>query len=158
MTADDIVLQLAEARPTAFTKDGWAFELKLDGFRLLAERIGGKVRLVLRRGREATRQFPEISSELEKIPGGDYILDGELVIQDDEGRPIFQRLLTRGTLTGQREIEQGMRANPAVFFTFDLLMDEGVDLRALKLRERKERLMKRRGMTDSLSRASPDSK
>jgi bifunctional non-homologous end joining protein LigD len=143
MTADDVVLQLAEARPTAFTRDGWGFELKLDGFRLLAERIGGKVRLVLRRGREATRQFPEITSELEKIPGGDYILDGELVIQDEEGRPIFQRLLTRGTLTGQREIEMGMRANPAVFFTFDLLMDEGVDLRARKLRERKERLMAR---------------
>jgi bifunctional non-homologous end joining protein LigD len=143
MNADDVVLQLAEARPTAFTKDGWGFELKLDGFRLLAERVGGKVRLVLRRGREATRQFPEIVTELEKIPGGDFILDGELVIQDEEGRPIFQRLLTRGTLTGQREIDLGMRANPAVFFTFDLLMDEGVDLRPLPLRERKARLMKR---------------
>lgn len=143
MKADDIVLQLAEARPTAFTRDGWGFELKFDGFRLLAERIGGKVRLVLRRGREATRQFPEITSALEQIPGGDFIVDGELVIQDDHGRPIFQRLLTRGTLTGQREIDMGMRANPAVFFAFDLLMDEGVDLRALKLRERKARLMTR---------------
>lgn len=143
MTADDIVLQLAEARPTAFSKDGWGFELKFDGFRLLAERIGGKVRLVLRRGREATRQFPEIVTALEQIPGGDFIVDGELVIQDEHGRPIFQRLLTRGTLTGQREIDQGMRANPAVFFAFDLLMDEGADLRALKLRDRKARLMTR---------------
>ena len=143
MTADDVVLQLAEARPTAFTKDGWGFELKFDGFRLLAERIGGKVRLVLRRGRDASRQFPEIVTALEQIPGGDFILDGELVIQDEEGRPIFQRLLTRGTLTGQREIELGMRASPAVFFAFDLLMDEGVDQRALKLRERKARLMAR---------------
>ena len=143
MTADDIVLQLAEARPTAFTRDGWGFELKFDGFRLLAERIGGKVRLVLRRGREATRQFPEIATALEQIPGGDFILDGELVIQDDDGRPIFQRLLTRGTLTGQREIEIGMRANPAVFFTFDLLMDEGVDLRSRPLGDRKARLMER---------------
>ena len=116
MTADDIVLQLAEARPTAFTKEGWGFELKFDGFRLLAERTLGKVRLVLRRGREATRQFPEIATALEQIPGGDFIVDGELVIQDEHGRPIFQRLLTRGTLTGQREIGLGMRANPAVFF------------------------------------------
>ncbi len=143
MTADDIILQLAEARPTAFTKDGWGFELKFDGFRLLAERVGGKVRLVLRRGREATRQFPEIATALEQIPGGDFIIDGELVIQDEEGRPIFQRLLTRGTLTGQREIELGMRASPAVFFAFDLLMEEGADLRPLPLRERKARLMKR---------------
>ena len=143
MNADDIVLQLAEARPTAFTKDGWGFELKFDGFRLLAERVGGKVRLVLRRGREATRQFPEIVSALEQVPGADFIIDGELVIQDEEGRPIFQRLLSRGTLTGQREIELGMRASPAVFFGFDLLMDEGTDLRPLPLRERKARLMKR---------------
>ncbi len=143
MKADDVVLQLAEARPTAFTKDGWGFELKFDGFRLLAERIGGKVRLVLRRGREATRQFPEIVTALEQVPGGDFIIDGELVIQDEHGRPIFQRLLTRGTLTGQREIEAGMRANPAVFFGFDLLMDEGSDLRNLPLRQRKAKLLAR---------------
>lgn len=142
MKADDVVLQLAEARPTAFTRDGWGFELKFDGFRLLAERIGGKVRLVLRRGREATRQFPEIVTALEQVPGGDFIVDGELVIQDEHGRPIFQRLLTRGTLTGQREIEAGMRANPAVFFAFDLLMDStGADLRNLPLRERKAKLL-----------------
>lgn len=142
MKAEDVVLQLAEARPTAFTKDGWGFELKFDGFRLLAERIGSKVRLVLRRGREATRQFPEIVTALEQVPGGDFIIDGELVIQDEHGRPIFQRLLTRGTLTGQREIEAGMRANPAVFFAFDLLMDStGADLRNLPLRERKAKLL-----------------
>lgn len=141
MNADDVVLQLAEARPTAFTKEGWGFELKLDGFRLLAERVGGKVRLVLRRGREATRQFPEIVQALEQVPGGDFIVDGELVIQDEQGRPIFQRLLTRGTLTGQREIENGMRVSPAVFFGFDLLMLAGADLRARPFRERKALLL-----------------
>lgn len=150
MKADDVELQLAEARTQAFTRDGWAFELKLDGFRLLAERREGRVRLVLRRGREATRQFPEVVAALEKLPGGDFILDGELVIQDPEGRPIFQRLLTRGTLTGQREIEHGMRVNPAVYFAFDLLMDEGVDLRRRPLRERKARLMERVPKTDGV--------
>ncbi|MFO0596057.1 MAG: DNA ligase D [Myxococcaceae bacterium] len=143
MNADDIELQLAEARTTAFTKEGWAFELKLDGFRLLAERIGGKVRLVLRRGREATRQFPEIVQALEQIPGGDFIFDGELVIQDEHGRPIFQRLLTRGTLTGQREIDAAMRLSPAVFFAFDQLMEGGTDLRSVPLRDRKAVLMQR---------------
>lgn len=143
MNADDVELQLAEARPTAFTKEGWGFELKFDGFRLLAERVGGKVRLVLRRGREATRQFPEIVAALEQVPGGDFIVDGELVIQDEDGKPVFQRLLTRGTLTGQREIDMGLRANPAVYFAFDLLMDEGVDLRSKPLRQRKARLLER---------------
>jgi bifunctional non-homologous end joining protein LigD len=141
MNADDVELQLAEARSTAFTKEGWGFELKLDGFRLLAERVGGKVRLVLRRGREATRQFPEIVTALEQLPGGDFVIDGELVIQDEHGKPIFQRLLTRGTLTGQREIDAGVRVSPAVFFAFDLLMLAGVDLRSRPLRERKAFLL-----------------
>lgn len=143
MNADDVELQLAEARPTAFTREGWGFELKFDGFRLLGERINGKVRLVLRRGREATRQFPEIVAALEQVPGGDFIVDGELVIQDEHGRPIFQRLLTRGTLTGDREIAAGLRASPAVYFAFDMLMDEGADLRALPFRERKAHLLAR---------------
>lgn len=143
MKAEEIVLQLAEARPTAFTRDGWGFELKLDGFRLLAERRGGVVRLLLRRGRDATRQFPEIAQALTQVPGGDFILDGELVIQDETGRPIFQRLLTRGTLTGAREIDAGVRSDPAVYFAFDLLMDAGEDLRRLPLRERKARLLER---------------
>jgi bifunctional non-homologous end joining protein LigD len=143
MKADEIVLQLAESRPAAFTRDGWGFELKLDGFRLLAERIDAKVRLFLRRGREASRQFPEIAAALAQVPGGDFIFDGELVIQDETGRPIFQRLLTRGTLTGAREIDAGMRHDPAVYFAFDLLLDGAEDLRPLPLRERKARLLKR---------------
>lgn len=138
--ADDIELQLAEARPTAFTAPGWAFELKFDGFRLLAERIGGKVRLVLRRGREATLQFPEITSAVASLPGPDFILDGELVIQDASGHPIFQRLLRRSTLTAPRDIDLNMRMDPAVYFAFDLLMLDGVDLRSQPLRARKELL------------------
>jgi len=116
------------------------FELKFDGFRLLAERIGGRARLVLRRGREATLQFPEISAELGKVPGPDFIFDGELVIQDGEGHPIFQRLLKRSTLAGPRDIDLAMRADPAVYFAFDLLMYDGEDLRDRPLAERKRRL------------------
>lgn len=141
--ADDIVLQLAEPRPQAFTAAGWAFELKFDGFRLLAERIGGKVRLVSRRGREATAQFPEVADALAALPGGDFILDGELVIQDEEGRPIFQRLLKRSTLTHARDIAKGLQADPAVYFAFDLLMVDGVDLRDQPLAKRKALLLEK---------------
>lgn len=141
--ADDIVLQLAEPRAQAFTAAGWGFELKLDGFRLLAERIGGAVRLVLRRGREATAQFPEVAEALAALPGGDFLLDGELVIQDEKGHPIFQRLLKRSTLTHARDIAKGVRADPAVYFAFDLLMYDGVDLRELPLAQRKALLLEK---------------
>lgn len=140
ITAADVTLQLAEPRPTAFTRPGWLFELKFDGFRLLAERLGGRARLFLRRGREATDQFPEVAAELQSLPGADFILDGELVIQDARGHPIFQRLLRRSTLVAPRDIDAAARVDPAVYFAFDLLMADGQDLRALPLWERKQRL------------------
>ena len=143
LTADDVELQLAEATPRAFTRDGWGFELKYDGFRVLVERIDGVVRLLLRKGSEATKQFPEVVEAFAAVPGGDFIVDGELVIQDAVGRPIFQKLLQRGRLSSAREIDARMRADPAVYFAFDLLMDDGVDLRARPLRERKARLFER---------------
>jgi len=135
-----MVLQLAEPRPTAFTAPGWLFELKLDGFRLLAERVNGVVRLVLRRGRTATHLFPEISEQLTRLPGPDFVIDGELVIQDKEGHPIFQRLLKRSTLAHQKDIDAGAKTDPAVFFGFDLLMLGGKDIRELGLRQRKQLL------------------
>jgi bifunctional non-homologous end joining protein LigD len=152
LRADDITLQLAEARTTGFSAPGWVFELKFDGFRLLAERIDGKARLVLRRGREATREFPEITQAIASVPGPDFIVDGELVIQDAEGNPIFQRLLKRSTLTTPRDIDAGMRADPAVYFAFDLLMYDGLDLRSLPLLERKARLFE---IFPRLERAMP---
>ncbi len=135
-----MVLQLAEPRSAAFSAPGWLFELKLDGFRLLAERIAGEVRLLLRRGRQAGHLFPEIAVALGRLPGPDFVIDGELVIQDADGRPIFQRLLKRSTLANQEDIDAGARADPAVFFGFDLLMLDGQDLRELPLRERKRLL------------------
>ncbi len=135
-----MALQLAEPRPTAFSAPGWLFELKFDGFRLLAERINGVVRLVLRRGRTATHLFPEITAQLTDLPGPDFIIDGELVIQDKDGHPIFQRLLKRSTLAHQKDIDAGAKADPAVFFGFDLLMLDGRDIRELGLRQRKQLL------------------
>lgn len=140
MRAEDVELQLAESRTTAFTAPGWLFELKFDGFRLLAERVGGEVRLLLRRGREATALFPEIVEALAALPGPDFILDGELVIQDDQGRPIFHRLLKRSTLAHRKDVASAAHLDPAVFFAFDVLMLDGHDTRALPLRQRKELL------------------
>ncbi|MBL8949313.1 MAG: DNA ligase D [Myxococcaceae bacterium] len=133
-------LQLCETRDAAFTRDGWLFELKLDGFRLLAAKENGTPRLVLRRGRDATPQFPEIVQALGAVPHDDFILDGELVIQDDRGHPIFQQLLKRSTLSRPLEVAALARELPAVYFAFDLLALDGRDLRRLPLVQRKELL------------------
>jgi bifunctional non-homologous end joining protein LigD len=140
VTADDITLQLCETRDAAFTRDGWYFELKLDGFRVLAAKQDGKPRLVFRRGRDATKQFPEVAKALEAVKADDFILDGELVIQDERGHPVFQQLLKRSTLASAREVAAMAAQLPAVYFAFDLLALNGEDLRPLPLHERKQRL------------------
>ena len=63
---------------TPFTRDGWLFELKHDGFRALA-RTGSGVQLVSRSGRSLADPFPEIVAMLERLPDG-LVLDGELVV------------------------------------------------------------------------------
>lgn len=137
---DQIELQLCQPRPAAFDDAGWLWEPKMDGFRLLAGKAGGKVHLQLRRGRDATHLFPEITSAFEAVKHEDFIVDGELVIQDQNGKPIFQELLKRSTLTSKHEIAMLAEALPAVYFAFDLLSLDGKDLRELPVRDRKKLL------------------
>lgn len=140
LRVEDIELQLCEPRKAAFTRDGWLWELKFDGFRALAVREGSKARIVFRRGRDATDKFPEIAEAIEGCPGNDFILDGELVIQDGQGKPIFQKLLERSSLTSAQQRRYMAEASPAVYFAFDLLRLDGRDLRGLPLIERKKLL------------------
>lgn len=113
-----------------FTRKGWLFELKYDGFRLLAEKVeDGAVRLAYRSGRDATRIFPEITEAVADLPYRSLLLDGEAVILDESGRPDFQLL--------QRRAQRSAADVPPVLFVFDLLAFEGYDLRPLPLSDRK---------------------
>ena len=89
---------LAEPRDAPFTKTGWLFELKYDGYRLLAERDGRRGAAAPRNGDDATATFPEIARALRALPFYALVLDGEVVVLDDEGRPSFQRLQKRALL------------------------------------------------------------
>jgi bifunctional non-homologous end joining protein LigD len=138
--ADDVKLMLAETRDEAFTSDDWLFELKHDGFRLLAGRDGDQVRLVYRRGSDATHVFPEIARAMRALPFTDLVMDGEVVVLDGSGRPSFQGLQKRVQLTRQTDLERAAIDRPATLFAFDLLGFDGLDLRQLPLTTRKEAL------------------
>ena len=87
---------LAETAEKPFTDPGWLFELKYDGFRVLAEREGGGRPPRLPRGESTPpRTYPEVARALAALPFGDLVLDGEVVVLDEEGRPSFQRLQQR---------------------------------------------------------------
>ena len=126
---------LVDALPTG---PGWLFELKWDGVRVLALRLGGRVELWSRRKRRVTRQYPEIAAAVATLAGGDVALDGEIVALDEAGRPSFERLQRRMHL--ERDVERVAAAVPATAYFYDCLVHSGRDVRGLRLVERKELL------------------
>lgn len=134
-----IAVMKPETRERPFNNPDWLFELKYDGFRMLAERRGGAPCLLYRSGRDATAIFPELARAVAALPF-DLILDGEAVLLDEAGRPVFQLLQRRAQRTRRIDVEQAAVAAPATFFAFDLLAFEGHDLRPLPLAVRKDLL------------------
>src|SRR2546426_3405571 len=137
----DTELMLAETREEPFSKDGWIFEVKLDGYRMRAACQDGEPILYSRKGLEYTESFPEIARAVKAIPFEGVILDGELVVLNEAGRPNFNMLQARARL-GAREAKRAAIESPATLYVFDLLAFEGYDLRKLPLIKRKEILRK----------------
>ena len=128
---------LAETHDDPFTRDGWLFELKLDGYRLIATKMRGEALLLTRRGNDYTAVFPEIARAIKALPLDEFILDGEVVVLDAKGMPSFARLQQRGRLQSAIDIRRAAVELPATFYAFDLLAFEDFDLRPLPLVTRK---------------------
>jgi bifunctional non-homologous end joining protein LigD len=135
-------LGLAQVREGAFSDPAWLFELKYDGYRLLAARPDGRGYLRYRSGIDATAAFPEIARAMTTLPYASLVLDGEVVGLDEDARPNFQRLQKRAMLVRGRDIGRAMREHPVTLYAFDLLAVDGYDLRGLPLTERKQLLAK----------------
>ncbi|MXX62111.1 MAG: DNA ligase D [Holophagales bacterium] len=130
-------LMLATASDRPFSRAGWIYELKYDGYRLVAAKEGGSVFLRYRRGGDVTALYPELARALRRLPVDSLVLDGEVTVLDGGGRPSFARLQTRALLSRPVDIEQASVRRPATLFAFDLVSFEGHDLRPLPLLERK---------------------
>ena len=136
--ASSVKPMLAETREKPFTRKGWVFELKYDGYRIIAAVAKGKATLYSRNGNDLTASFPEIASSLEALPFGDFIVDGEVVVHDDRGIPSFQRLQQRAQLRRAPDIARASVETPATLYLFDCLGFDGHDLRPLALVDRKD--------------------
>ena len=134
-------LMLAETADDAFTRDNWLFELKLDGYRLLACKTHGEALLLSRNGHDYTAVFPEIARAVKALPHDDCILDGEVVVLGPDGAPSFSRLQQRGRLTSTLDVRRAAVELPATFFVFDLLALDDFDVRPLPLLRRKALVM-----------------
>jgi bifunctional non-homologous end joining protein LigD len=67
-----------------FHRDGWVYEEKVDGWRIMAYKHGGRVHLVSRHGRDHTRRFRDIAVAISKLPARSLVLDGEVAIFDQQ--------------------------------------------------------------------------
>jgi len=141
LRVEDTELMLAETREAPFSRDGWVFEVKLDGYRMRAACQEGEPILYSRKGLEYTESFPEIARAVKAIPFDGVILDGELVVPNEAGRPNFNMLQARARL-GAREAKRAAIESPATLYVFDLLAFAGYDLRKLPLVARKAILQK----------------
>jgi ATP-dependent DNA ligase len=129
-----VLPQLAKTAKALPTGDGWIFEPKWDGFRALAFVDAGDVYLQSRNGRPLRRYFPELS-----FPDGSYVLDGEIVLFDAEGRQDFDALGQR-VHPAESRIRMLAETTPTRFVAFDLLALDGETLLELPQRERRARL------------------
>jgi bifunctional non-homologous end joining protein LigD len=136
----DIQVMLAETRQEPFDDDGWVFELKYDGYRVVGGRSGDDIALRSRNGNDMARALPDIAEAIARLPFRDFIIDGEVVVHDDAGLPSFQRLQKRARLTRAVDIRRAVAELPATLYVFDLLAFGGHDLRRLPLVQRKELL------------------
>lgn len=109
----------------------WLFELKFDGFRLLARVESGKARLFTRNGHDWTAKMPQLAAAISKLPVTSAWIDGEVVIIDHNGVPDFGAL--------QNSFDN-RRSKDLVFFAFDLPYCDGRDLRSLSNEQRREQL------------------
>jgi bifunctional non-homologous end joining protein LigD len=140
LTAVDVDVMLAESRTEPFSRPGWLFELKYDGYRIVAGRREADVVLLSRNKRPLTTVFPEIAKAVSALRYDHFIIDGEVVVCDANGRPNFQKLQKRGMLRRPMDIRRAASDLPATLYVFDLLAFGGRDLRGLPLIERKRLL------------------
>jgi ATP-dependent DNA ligase len=107
--------QLALSRKQLPEGDEWSYEQKWDGFRAIAFVDGDQVHLQSRNGKPLSRYFPEL-----EMPEGRYVVDGELVILDDEGHEVFDALQNR-IHPAESRVQMLSEQTPVTFRVFDLL-------------------------------------
>jgi bifunctional non-homologous end joining protein LigD len=109
---------------------GWIHEIKHDGFRILAHRQGGAVRLMSRNGHDLAPRFPQIVEAMRSLPVQSCVIDGEAIVTNDKGLAVFDLLRERHHHAG------------AELCAFDMIELDGEDMRQAKLEERKRTLAK----------------
>jgi bifunctional non-homologous end joining protein LigD len=123
---------LATAIDRAPSGERWVHEIKFDGYRVQVHLVNSDIKVFTRRGHDWTRRFGKVAADAFLINAGSAIIDGEVVVPQDNGATDFAVL--------QNELKG--KSTKIVLVAFDLLYLNGHDLRRLPLFERKTLLKK----------------
>lgn len=127
-----VEVQLASLVEKIPSGEDWVFELKYDGYRIVAFAQSGKAKLFSRNNTDFTSKFKQITKSIEEFSAGRaMVLDGEVVISDEQGRSDFQALQNFLKSSSDKKL---------AYMVFDLLALDGKDLRKRPLIERKAML------------------
>jgi bifunctional non-homologous end joining protein LigD len=138
---------LATLVDSAPTGDDWIHEVKFDGYRMVSRIDHGDVRIYSRNGKEWTAALPSVVAALQRLDVDQAWLDGEIAVADARGLTSFQQL---------QNALSDPRAKKISYFVFDLLYQDGYDLRSVGLTERKRLLRALVGKSDTVLRYSVD--
>ena len=123
--------------------EGWVFEPKYDGIRILGFASGDGVALISRNGLDKTRQFPEIVDALREVHSRakrPFVIDGEVVAMRDGAPARFQELQSRMHVRRAVEARRLASLAPVTYLAFDVLRLYGVDLTGRPFAERRATL------------------
>jgi len=119
---EPMLLQRSQKLPEG---PNWLYEIKFDGYRVLAIKSGGKTQLRSRNDNDFTGRYPAIAAAMDKLPD-ETVIDGEVVALDEEGRPSFNLLQNYGSSKA-----------PLIYYIFDVLVLAARDVRGEPLESRR---------------------
>lgn len=129
---DRLTPQLATLATGVPARGRWIYEVKFDGYRIMARIQRGKARLITRGGHDWSDRMPGLVKELSQLGLKSGWLDGEIVVLNDAGTPDFNAL--------QKAFDRPASSAEVVYFLFDLPFADGLDLREVPLLQRRQAL------------------
>ena len=131
---------LASIAEDPFDDPNWLFEIKWDGYRVVSFIENGKVRMVSRNQNDLGPRYPELRELPKLVNANTAILDGEVVVLDEQGRPSFSLMQQRTGIRAHGRQAAARPDLPILYYVFDLLYLNGYDLRGVGLDDRKRAL------------------
>jgi bifunctional non-homologous end joining protein LigD len=143
---------LASPVDNAFNDNEWVFEIKWDGVRAILFKENDKIKLQSRSGNDITEKYPEILTSARECLKGckSAIIDGEIVVLDENGIPSFQAHQRRMNVESKKEILVLSSETPCTFYAFDVLSHEHRDLKKLSYLDRRSILSQLLGPNDTI--------